>query len=137
MTDIVDRVTRSRMMSGIRSRNTRPEVLVRSLLHCEGFRFRLNGVRLTGRPDIVLPVWNSVVFVHGCFWHRHANCKLSYTPKSNREFWTRKFETNVSRDATVTRALRAQGWRVFTVWSCQISEARIRALAKRIRKLKT
>jgi DNA mismatch endonuclease (patch repair protein) len=123
------------MMSGIRGKNTRPEIRVRSLLHREGLRFRLGSKKLIGRPDIVLPAWNSVVFVHGCFWHRHANCRFCYTPKSNREFWTTKFENNVTRDARVARSLRAQGWRVFTVWSCQVTDARIQALANRIRKV--
>lgn len=111
-----------------------PEMFVRSVLHREGFRFRLKGRRLVGRPDVILPAWNSVVFVHGCFWHRHRGCKFSYTPKSNSAFWKRKFLENVARDARAVQSLRNAGWHVFTVWSCQATETRVRSLASRIRR---
>lgn len=119
-------------MSGIRGRDTAPERLVRSHLHRTGLRFRLH-VRLPGKPDIVLARWNALVFVHGCFWHRHAGCRFAYTPKSNRSFWMRKFEANVARDQTVRRQLRNLGWRVFTVWECQLSPRRLDRLVNRIR----
>lgn len=119
-------------MSGILGRDTAPERLVRSHLHRAGLRFRLH-VRLPGKPDIVLARWNALVFVHGCFWHRHAGCRFAYTPKSNRSFWMRKFEANVARDRTVRLQLRNLGWRVFTVWECQLSPRRMDRLVSRIR----
>jgi len=133
MTDIVDRATRSRMMSGIRSKDTRPERAVRSGLHKEGLRFRLNVAGLPGRPDIVLPRWNAVVFVHGCFWHRHPACRFCYTPKSRVEFWRRKFRENVTRDRRVVKELTSDGWKVHVVWTCEITPTRIARLAKAIR----
>src|SRR5690349_16298349 len=99
MPDIVDAATRSRMMSGIRGINTGPERLVRSFLHRAGLRFRLHARNLPGKPDIVLPKHHTVVLVHGCFWHRHRNCRYAYTPKSRLDFWQRKFESNVARDS--------------------------------------
>jgi len=106
-------------MSRIRSRDTQPELLVRSTLHKAGYRFRLHSKTLPGHPDIVLPRHGTVVFVHGCFWHRHHGCRYAYTPKSRVEFWRRKLEGNVERDRRNARALRALGWRVITVWECQ------------------
>ncbi len=134
MTDIVDRATRSRMMASIRDRNTSPELRVRSHLHRAGLRFRLHPKNLPGRPDVVLPRYRAVVFVHGCFWHRHPGCDRAYIPKSNRRFWLSKFAGNVKRDAAKTAALRAADWRVFTVWECRVSEARLDALVRRIRR---
>src|SRR5690554_2960017 len=96
--DIVDESTRSRMMSAIGGRNTKPEIIVRKFLHARGFRFRLHVKDLPGRPDIVLPKWKACVFVHGCFWHRHANCRYATTPKTRPEFWAEKFRENVARD---------------------------------------
>lgn len=119
MADIVDRATRSRMMSGITGRNTKPEIAVRSYLHRRGLRFRLHSRGLIGTPDVVLKSLRVVVLVHGCFWHRHRNCRFAYTPKTNQEFWTKKFEANVARDARQRRDLAKAGWRVFVVWECQ------------------
>jgi DNA mismatch endonuclease (patch repair protein) len=121
MADVVDRATRSRMMSGIKGRNTVPELLVRRYLHRRGFRYRLHDGRLPGRPDLVLPRYSAVVEVRGCFWHRHNHCQYSYTPKSNLKFWKRKFAENVRRDRRNEKALRADGWRVFTVWECEVA----------------
>jgi len=132
MTDVVDRTTRSRMMSGIRGRNTKPEKQVRSYLHRAGLRFRLHA-SLPGKPDLVFPKHRAVVFVHGCFWHRHAGCRYATTPSSNVQFWREKFDANVARDKSVTRQLRRQGWRVFVVWSCRINDSRLQTLARRIR----
>jgi DNA mismatch endonuclease, patch repair protein len=117
--DIVDRVTRSRMMSGIRNRNTRPEVMVRKFLHKEGLRFRIHVSDLPGRPDIVLPKYRAALFVHGCFWHRHKNCKFCYMPKSRRAFWENKFRLNVERDRRNVQQIRKAGWRAFIVWGCE------------------
>lgn len=133
--DIVDRATRSRMMSGIRGSNTKPEVTVRSFLHRQGFRFRLHTRVLPGRPDIVLPRFRTAVFVHGCFWHRHRGCRFAYTPKSNLPFWQAKFDGNVERDRRKVRELRKLGWRVEVIWECQVgSESHLECLADAIRR---
>ena len=118
MTDIVDAATRSRMMAAVGQKNTKPEVLLRRLLHRDGLRFRLHRRGLPGRPDIVLARYRAVVFVHGCFWHRHPGCRRATTPRTRVEFWQEKFEANLARDRRVADALRADGWRVFTVWEC-------------------
>lgn len=132
MTDIVDRATRSRMMSRIGQSDTAPEIIVRSHLHHAGLRFRIHVRRLPGTPDIVLPKWRVALFVHGCFWHRHRNCRFAYTPKSNRRFWLRKFAANVARDAEKTALLRRAGWRVLTIWECQLTPARLNKLVTSI-----
>jgi len=110
---------RSALMSRIRGADTKPEIFVRSLLHRMGYRFRLHRRDLPGTPDIVLPRHATVVFVHGCFWHRHTGCKGATTPKIHRKFWRDKFETNVARDVRNRRDLRKLGWRVLVVWECQ------------------
>jgi DNA mismatch endonuclease (patch repair protein) len=133
MTDIVDRRTRSRMMSGIRGKNTKPERVVRSCLHRMGYRFRLNRKDLPGRPDIVLPKYMTVVFVHGCFWHRHPGCKYAYRTKSNVLFWKKKFRENVARDRRNESALRKQGWHVIVVWECETTrDTRLRRKLSRL-----
>lgn len=121
---------RSWNMSRIRGSNTAPERTVRSVLHRMGYRFRLHRRELPGSPDIVLPKYETVIFVHGCFWHRHRKCRFAYTPKSRVEFWQRKFDENVKRDQRVYRQLRRMGWRVVVVWECQTTDP-IR-LAKRV-----
>lgn len=118
MADIVDKATRSSMMSGIRSRNTRPEMKVRSALHLAGYRFRLHVSGLAGKPDLVFPKHRTVLFVHGCYWHRHQGCSIASTPTSNSEFWLAKFDANVNRDRQTREALLATGWRVAVVWEC-------------------
>ena len=116
--DVVGASTRSVMMSGIRSKNTRPEILLRKYLHARGFRFRLHVKDLPGRPDIVLPRYRLCIFVHGCFWHRHLNCPYAATPKSNTVFWLQKFTANTIRDEKVEYMLSQAGWRVFQIWEC-------------------
>jgi DNA mismatch endonuclease (patch repair protein) len=111
------------MMAGIRGSDTKPERLLRSLLHRHGFRYRLHGPRLPGRPDIVLPKHGVVIFVHGCFWHRHSDCRYAYVPASNRVFWRSKFASNIKRDAAAENQLLGQGWRVLIVWECTIRDA--------------
>lgn len=118
MVDVVDRATRSRMMAGIKSRDTKPERLLRSALHRKGFRYRLDGRSLPGRPDLVLTRYRAVVFVHGCFWHRHAGCRYAATPRTRAEFWQQKFDQNVARDRSSYKALLEKGWRVAVVWEC-------------------
>ncbi|BCF89266.1 very short patch repair endonuclease [Paraburkholderia largidicola] len=122
MVDIVDAATRSRMMSGIRGRNTKPEILIRSLLHRRGFRFRLDARDLAGRPDIVLPRYRAVIFVHGCFWHGH-DCHLFKWPQTRAEFWRDKIGRNRANDAKAQAALLDAGWRVATVWECALRGA--------------
>ena len=122
MADRISREKRSWNMSRIRGKNTAPEMMVRSLLHRMGLRFRIHGRALPGCPDIVLSRWRTVVFVHGCFWHRHKSCHLSYTPRSREEFWARKFRDNVRRDRLAIRALANLGWRVLVVWECELQD---------------
>ena len=119
MTDIVDSGRRSEMMSRIRGRDTVPEIVVRRIAHGLGFRFRLYRKDLPGRPDIVFPRYRAVVFVHGCFWHRHDGCRYAYEPKSRVRFWTDKFSQNVARDQRNEAALRTLGWRVLVIWECE------------------
>lgn len=118
MTDVVDPKTRSQMMSGIRGKDTKPEMTVRRALFAAGFRFRLHRRDLPGAPDVVLPGSRVAVFVHGCFWHRHMACGLAKLPATNAEFWRTKLEDNVKRDKRAVVALRKAGWRVLVVWEC-------------------
>lgn len=119
MVDIVDSATRSRMMSGIRGTNTKPEILIRSLLHRAGFRFRLHAKDLKGKPDIVLPRYHAVIFVHGCFWHGH-NCALFKWPNTRSRFWHEKIERNRLNDEQARDALFGSGWRIAVVWECAL-----------------
>jgi DNA mismatch endonuclease (patch repair protein) len=120
MTDVFSPEKRSEIMSHIKGRNTGPEIAVRSLLHRMGYRFRLNQKNLPGKPDIVLPRYGSVIFVHGCFWHRHTDCRFAYTPKSKVDFWNAKFEENIQRDKKAKTELEQLGWQVITVWECEL-----------------
>lgn len=117
--DIVDQATRSRMMSGIRGRDTTPELVVRRYLHGAGLRFRLGGVGLPGRPDIVFASRRAAIFVHGCFWHRHAGCQYATTPSTRPEFWANKFEANVARDARAILRLDMMRWTSIVIWECE------------------
>jgi DNA mismatch endonuclease (patch repair protein) len=119
MADVVDRATRSRMMAGIRGRDTGIELAIRKALHARGFRFRVNDRRLRGRPDIVLPRWDAVILVHGCFWHSH-DCGLCRLPSTRPEFWRDKLAGNAERDERNRQALLKSGWRVATVWECAL-----------------
>ena len=136
MIDIVDSKRRSEIMARIRGRDTAPELAVRRIAHRMGLRFRLHRKDLPGRPDLVFPKHRLVVFVHGCFWHRHEGCRRASTPKSNISFWVEKFAANVDRDARHEAALRALGWRVLVIWQCETGddatlERRLAAQAKR------
>lgn len=123
MADIVDPETRSRMMRGIRGANTKPEMNVRRRLHAAGFRYGLHRKDLPGRPDLVMPRHNAVVFVHGCYWHRHAECRLATTPSTRTDFWMAKFAANQERDLHNVAELRDRGWRVAIVWECGVRTA--------------
>lgn len=118
--DTISKTRRSWNMSRIRGKDTSPEIAVRSSLHRLGFRFRLHVGDLPGRPDIVLSGFGTVIFVHGCFWHRHKGCRYAYTPKTQTSFWEAKFAANVARDSANKKALKKLGWRVLTVWECEI-----------------
>lgn len=120
--DIVSPSQRSRMMSSIGSKDTTPELVVRSVAHGLGLRFRLHDSNLPGRPDLVFPRWKTVVLVHGCFWHRHG-CHLTATPKSRIEFWQAKFAANQQRDKRVRAELEVRGWRVLEVWECETRDS--------------
>jgi len=119
MTDVVDAATRSSMMAGIKAKDTKPEVFLRKALHAQGFRYRLGGCGLVGRPDLVFPRDRTVVFVHGCFWHCH-NCPYFQWPQSNRLFWKEKLDRNAARDRETKRHLTRLDWRVLTVWECEL-----------------
>ena len=124
MTDRIDKETRSRIMSAIRSYGTRPEKWVRSALHRQGFRFRLHNKRLPGTPDLVLRKYKAVIFVNGCFWHQHANCKHSHLPQTRSEVWKKKFIRNVTRDQKVMYQLKIMGWRAAIIWECGLTKKR-------------
>ena len=119
MMDVVDAKTRSRMMSGIRGKNTKPELMIRSGLHRRGYRFRLHARYLPGRPDIVLPRYKAIILVHGCFWHGH-DCHLFKWPSTRSEFWREKIRGNVARDKRNLAACLDEGWRTITIWECAL-----------------
>ncbi len=128
MPEKISQETRSRMMSGIRGRDTKPELQVRRYLHAAGYRFRLFRKDLPGRPDIVLPGRKVVIFVHGCFWHGHVGCPLFRVPKTRTEFWVNKIEQNARRDQAAIHQLLADRWRVAVVWECALRSDEQRAL---------
>ena len=120
MVDTLTPIQRSVRMSKIRSQDTKPEIALRKALHSLGFRFRLHGRKLPGKPDVILPKYRAVIFVHGCFWHRHPGCRVAHIPKSNTDFWQQKFDRNVARDLENIADLTAAKWRVFVVWECEL-----------------
>ena len=134
VTDRLSPEERSRNMSRIQCRDTTPELRVRSAIHRMGYRFSLYRSDLPGKPDIVLPKHRSVIFVNGCFWHRHPGCRMAYTPKSRKTFWFKKFDENIARDRKVKRELRALGWRVIVVWECETLK-NLDGLAQRLDRL--
>ena len=132
MTDTLNKEKRSWNMSRIRSRNTKPEIAVRRILHFLGYRFRLHRKDLPGTPDIVLPKYKTVIFVHGCFWHRHKNCRYSYNPKSRVKFWRDKFAANIERDKQSAAELKMLGWRRLVIWECETKDSEnIRSIIER------
>lgn len=123
MVDTLSKERRSWLMSRVKARHTKPELITRRILHSLGYRFTVNGPKnktLPGKPDIVLPKYHSVIFIHGCFWHRHADCKHATSPKSNRAYWSKKFTRNIERDRDNEARLRQLGWNVLTVWECEL-----------------
>lgn len=134
--DIWSKKKRSKVMSKIRSKDTKPELMLRSLLHKAGYRFRVHRKDLPGNPDIVLPKYNTIIFVHGCFWHYHEDCREGRIPDTNTKFWKEKLERNVERDKKNQERLKKAGWDVLVVWECKIENEPINTLEKVIQKLK-
>ena len=120
MADHVDPETRSRIMQAVHSKDTKPELAVRRMVHSMGFRYRLHVNNLPGKPDLVFPSRGKIVFVHGCFWHRHRGCRFTTSPKTRAEYWEDKFCANVARDRSTVKTLKKMGWAVMTVWQCQL-----------------
>lgn len=121
MTDTFTKEDRSRIMASVKSKDSKAEIAVRSTLHRLGYRFRLHKKELPGKPDIVLPKYRTIIFIHGCFWHRHT-CKHATTPKSNIPYWTKKFTRNIERFNQVKAELEAQGWRILVIWECETND---------------
>lgn len=120
MSDVLTAEQRHRCMSRVRSKNTKPEIMVRQFLFSHGFRYRINRKDLPGKPDIVLPKYKTVVFINGCFWHGHENCKYATIPETNRDFWQTKISRNIERDKQTREKLVADGWNVIDIWQCQL-----------------
>jgi DNA mismatch endonuclease (patch repair protein) len=123
MTDVHDKVTRIYNMSRIRATNTKPEMLVRKFLHTQGFRYKLHDNTLPGKPDLVLPKYKTVIFIHGCFWHGHNKCKYFVVPKTRTDWWLKKINTNSSNDVKAIKALKKEGWKIIIVWECKLKPA--------------
>jgi len=120
MTDVHDKLTRSYNMSQIKGKDTKPEILVRKFLFSKGFRFKLHDKKLPGKPDIVLPMYKTVIFVHGCFWHGHKNCKYFRLPKTRTEWWLNKINGNIANDVKSRNVLSGSGWKIITIWECDL-----------------
>jgi DNA mismatch endonuclease (patch repair protein) len=125
MPDVHDKVTRSYNMSRVKSKNTKPEMLVRTFLHGKGFRYKLHDKSLPGKPDLVLPKYKTIVFIHGCFWHGHEGCKYFSVPQTRTEWWLNKIDTNILNDQKSIRALKEAGWKIVTIWGCELKPAKI------------
>ena len=137
MADIFSKDKRSQIMSKISGKETKPEILVRKFLFSKGFRYRKNDKRMVGKPDIVLPKYKTIIFIHGCFWHGHQNCKAATLPTTNSDFWKSKIEGNGARDQKTKNLLKKQGWRVMVIWQCRIKnknlfEQSMKNLVKRL-----
>ena len=125
MTDVHSKEIRSFNMSRIRGKNTKPELIVRKLLHLNGFRYRLHVKDLPGKPDIVLPKYKTVIFIHGCFWHGHEHCKYFVIPKTRADWWLNKINSNILNDVKAAQTLTNKGWKVITIWECQLKKTSI------------
>lgn len=136
MADVHSKAVRSYNMSRIRATNTKPELLVRKFLHAQGFRYKLHDKTLPGKPDIVLPKYKTVIFIHGCFWHGHNKCKYFVVPKTRTEWWLNKINTNNSNDSKAMKALKKEGWRIFILWECNLKVAKVeKTLSALLKKL--
>ena len=125
MADVHSKEIRSKNMAAIKSRNTKPEMLVRKFLHANGFRYKLNDKSLPGKPDIVLPKYQTVIFINGCFWHGHKNCKYFVVPKTRTEWWLNKINRNIANDAKAIKALRKDDWKIITIWECKLKSGKV------------
>jgi len=125
MADVHTKAIRSYNMSRIKGKNTKPEMLVRKFLHAHGYRYRLHDKKLPGKPDIVLPKYNTVIFVHGCFWHGHKNCKYFVVPKTRTEWWLNKINGNIANDARTSKALKKEGWKIINLWECSLKPSKL------------
>lgn len=125
MADVHDKKTRSYNMSRVKGKDTKPELLVRKFLYANGFRYRLHVKDLPGKPDIVLPKYNTVIFVHGCFWHGHKNCKYFTIPKTKTEWWTKKINGNIANDQKAIHQLQDAGWNIITIWTCELKPKKL------------
>jgi DNA mismatch endonuclease (patch repair protein) len=134
--DIWTKDKRSLVMSKIRSKNTKPEIILRKALFMNGFRYKIHDKKLPGKPDIVLSKYKTVIFVHGCFWHYHSECKEGKIPKTNSKFWSEKLSKNIERDINHNKTLTALGWKVITVWECEIEKRLDIVLENLIRQIK-
>ena len=134
MADVHNKATRSFNMSRIKGKNTKPEMLVRKFLHANGYRYKLHDKKLPGKPDIVLPKYRTVVFVHGCFWHGHNNCKYFVVPKTNTQWWADKINGNKANDEKAVKALKKDGWKIITVWECGLKPAKVEKTLKSLLK---
>lgn len=137
MADIFSKIKRSEVMSKVTAKDTRPEVKVRKFLFSKGFRYRKNDKRFPGKPDIILPKYKTAIFVHGCFWHHHDNCRAAALPQTNCEFWKDKMETNVKRDRKNQKDLKELGWKIIIIWQCQIKNRELfeKTMKKVIKKI--
>ena len=143
MADVHSKATRSYNMSRIKGKNTKPEMLVRRFLHANGYRYRLHDKKLPGKPDIVLPKYKTVIFVHGCFWHGHKNlpvgrqgCKYFVVPKTRTEWWLNKINGNIANDAKAAKALKKEGWKIINLWECNLKSSKInKSLTTLLKKL--
>ena len=125
MADVHNQKTRSYNMSQIKAKNTKPEMLVRKFLHAQGFRYKLHDKKLPGKPDLVLPKYKAVIFIHGCFWHGHNDCKYFVVPKTRTEWWLNKINTNKTNDAKAMKALKKDGWKIVNVWECDLKPLKV------------
>lgn len=125
MADVHDKATRSYNMSRIKGKDTKPEMLVRRYLHAQGYRYRLHVKDMPGKPDIVLPKYKTVIFIHGCFWHGHEGCKYYVVPKTRTDWWLNKINTNIANDNKAVAALQQAGWKIITLWECELKPATI------------
>ena len=124
MADVHNKATRSYNMSRIKGKDTKPEMLVRKFLHAQGFRYRLHDKKLPGKPDIVLPKYKTVIFIHGCFWHKHEGCKYFVVPKTRTEWWMNKINGNVANDKKASEALKEAGWKIINIWECELKSSK-------------
>jgi len=134
MADVHSKEIRSKNMAAIKAKNTKPEMLVRKFLHANGYRYKLHDKSLPGKPDIVLPKYKTVIFVHGCYWHGHKNCKYFVVPKTRTEWWLNKINGNIANDAKAAKALKKEGWKIITIWECGLKPAKVEQTLKSVLK---